>query len=145
VTRTRQQLVESAFAEIGMASHTYDLAPDMLLAAHEKLDDMATEWLGSGINIGFNLGADPSDEAGVASRWHSAVYTNLAIRLASSYGKEPSIDLRLIASNSFQRLLIEAVAPVAGRQLPGNVPISQHPQTSSVRNAKNGGLEFLDI
>lgn len=119
---TKQDVVEQAFSEIGLAAYTYEIQPEQFEAMRRELDGMIAEWAELNINVGFNLGGDLEEDSGLQRRDETAVWKNLAVRAASSYGKVPSNELKAAAANAYRSLLNRAVQP-RPRQLPGGVPM----------------------
>jgi P22 tail accessory factor len=119
---TKQDLIEAAFEEIGLATYTYDLQPEQIVSAERRLSSLVAEWNSIGIHIGFNLPGDFAEDSGIQERDASAVYTALALRLASSYGKTPSIELRQTAAAAYNALIMRFVVP-AQKVMPPNFPL----------------------
>lgn len=113
---SRQQFVEKALQEVGLASYVYDLSPDELDSACQRLDSMMAAWNGKGIRLGYPLPGIPeltslTEETGVPDSANEAIITNLAVRIAPSYGKAVSMDTKTIAKESFNVLLSRAARP----------------------------------
>lgn len=125
---TKKQFIVQAYEEIGFASYIYDIQPEQLNAALISLNSMMAAWGATGIRIGFPLPSDAEsddidDETNVPDSANEAIYTNLAIRRASSVGKTPSQELKAIAKNAFDALanLVTAQNTIQ-MQLPGTMP-----------------------
>jgi hypothetical protein len=89
---TKREYIDAAFTEIGLANYTFDMAPEQYTAALRRLDTMMAEWNARGIRIGYPLPLSPSqsdldEQTGVPDGANEAIVTNLAIRIAPSYGK----------------------------------------------------------
>lgn len=91
---TKLQLIQQAYAELGYAAHDFDLQPEDLQTALRQLDAMMAMWSATmGIRLGFVGGdgfgdLDPKIEVPM---WAvEALYYNLALRLAPSFGKTPA-------------------------------------------------------
>ena len=52
---------------------------------------------------------------------NEAIYTNLGVKLAPSYGKQVMADTKMTAKESYNTLLSRAAMPVE-QQLPGTMP-----------------------
>lgn len=159
---TKRELVNQAFGELALYGYEFDLSPDELNTGLIKMDAMLAEWQMRGINVGYNLpadmqGSDLSDPSGLPDYAHSAVYTNLAIRLAAGFGKAVPQDLRVTAKQGLDPMYRMAAYPQQ-QQLRGSVPIGagnkwwaatgrrfvRPPDTSPVQIGDNGDLNFLE-
>ncbi|MES2320185.1 MAG: packaged DNA stabilization gp4 family protein [Pseudomonadota bacterium] len=124
---TKQQLVDQAFAEIGLPVEVYNVGPDQMARALNRLDAMMATWYGAGIHVGYALASNPGDsslaaESGLADITVEAVYLSLAIRLAPGRGKAVSPELRLAASQAYATLEKAAAAPLQ-QQFRNNLPL----------------------
>ena len=113
---TKRQYAEDALMELGIASYVFDLEASQVESAVRRLDTMMAEWNGRGIRLGYPLPSSPGDtvlavDAGVPDSAHDAIITNLAIRLAPSYGKQVSNETRATARHGFNTLLARAAYP----------------------------------
>lgn len=102
---TKKQLIDQAYAEIGLADYVFDLQPEDLEYALRILDTMVARWSGKGVKINYNLPSSPDsssldDESGIPDAATQAVYLNLALQLAPSNGKMPSADMRRNAKSA---------------------------------------------
>ena len=123
---TKQNFVTRAFEEIGIASYVYDLQPEQLQAAMERMDSMMATWNGRGIRVGYPIPGTPgggnlTDDTGVPDWANEAIYTNLALRLAPTVGKNVSVETKNAAKTGFNVLLQRASYPDE-RQFPDTVP-----------------------
>jgi len=123
---TKRQFIYEAFAEIGMAEYVFDLEVEQLQSARRRLDSMLAEWNGGGIRIGYPLPDSPEDSAlddttGVPDSANEAIITNLAIRLAPSFGKTVNPSTKASAKSSFAVLMSRAAMPQE-MQLPSGMP-----------------------
>ena len=113
---TKRQYAEDALMELGIASYVFDLEASQVESAVRRLDTMMAEWNGRGIRLGYPLPSSHGDtvltaEAGIPDSAHDAIITNLAIRLAPSYGKQVSNETKATARHSFNTLLARATYP----------------------------------
>lgn len=113
---TKRQLVEHAFEELGLAAYAYDLTPDQLQSALRRLDAMMAVWAARGIKLFYPLPSSPEnseldEESGIPDAAADAVFTNLALRLAPSYGKSASAETRQTAKSGYDWLLNAAAMP----------------------------------
>jgi len=124
---SKRQFIQAAFEEIGLASSAFDMQPDQIESALRRLDSMLAEWNGKGIRLGYPLPNSPqySDidaQSEVPDSAYEAIITNLAIRIAPSYGREVMQDTRISAKNSYNVLLQRAVMPNP-QQFPDTLPV----------------------
>ena len=123
---TKRQFIEQAFDEIGLASYAFDLTPEQMQSALRRLDTMIAAWNALGIRLGYPLPSSPQDsdldeQTNVPDRSNEAIYTNLAIKLAPSYGKQVMPDTKATAKESYNTLLSIAAMPNQ-QQMPGTMP-----------------------
>lgn len=123
---TKGQFVESAFEEIGMATYVFDLSADQLQGALRRLDAMLASWNAKGIRLGYPLPSSPDDselsqETNVPDSANEAIYTNLAIKIAPSFGKAVSMDTKMTAKLTLDTLMSRAAFPME-QQLPSTLP-----------------------
>lgn len=123
---TKREFVTQAFDEIGLASYAFDLTPDQMQSALRRLDTMIAAWNALGIRLGYPLPSNPQDsdldeQTNVPDSSNEAIYTNLAIKLAPSYGKQVMPDTKMTAKESYNTLLSRAAMPME-QQLPGTMP-----------------------
>lgn len=113
---TKQQFIDAAFDEIGLASYMFDLQPEQLQIALQKLDSMMAAWNAKGIRIGYPiptnaLDSSLNDESNVPDSANEAIFLNLAVRLAPSYGKQLQLETKQNAKASYDTLLARAAMP----------------------------------
>lgn len=123
---SKRQFVAAAFEEIGLASYVFDLSPEQLQAALRRLDAMIADWNGKGIRLGYPLPGSPQDSdldepTLVPDSANQAILTNLAIRIAPSYGKVVMPETKAVAKDSYNTLLQRATMPPE-KQLPATMP-----------------------
>jgi hypothetical protein len=123
---TKRQYVTGALEELGLASYVFDLEADQIESAVRRLDSMMAEWNGRGIRLGYPLPGSPGStdidaEAGTPDSAHDAIITNLAMRLAPSYGKQVSVETKAAARHGLNTLLARAAYPPE-MQLPSTMP-----------------------
>lgn len=111
---TKRQIIDDAFDEIGMSSDNFDLPPENYEKARRKLDTMVAVWSQKNIQIGYPLpgeanSSDLDQETNVPDYAIEALSLNLAIKLASSYGKAISADTKLAAKNAYNVVFATAV------------------------------------
>lgn len=124
---TKQQLIEQAFAEIGRSKYIFTITPDELQDAARMLDSMMATWNNKGIRVSYPISSDPSNieldqVTNVPDAANMAIFKNLAIQLAPSYGKPVSQELKVSAKDAYDGLLSRAVSANI-KQLPANIPL----------------------
>lgn len=130
---TKKQFVRAALEEIGIADYVFDLQPEQMESALTRLDAMIAQWNSRGIRIGYPLPGSPefSDldyESNVPDAANEAIITNLAIRIAPSYGKVVSRETKMIANKSYKSLL-SITSVIQERQFPDTLPAGQGNKT----------------
>jgi hypothetical protein len=133
---TKRQLVEGAYAEIGMASFVLDVEPEDLQSSLRKLDAMMAMWNGRGIRLGYPVPLSPTssslDEDSNLPDWSvAAVIANLGIQIAPSYGKVVAAETRFNARDAYNVLLSRSTAPIE-MQLPSTLPSGAGNKTWSI-------------
>lgn len=113
---TKRQLVEAAMAEIGLASYAFDLMPEQRELALRRLDSMMAEWNTRGLRLGYPVPDNPADsdidvDSNVPDAAWEAVITNLAIRMAPSYGKQVNVATATTARHALNTILARASMP----------------------------------
>lgn len=124
---TKRQFVTQAFEEIGLAAYVFDLNPEQLQSGLRRLDSMMATWNAKGIRLGYPLPSSPQDsdldeQTNVPDSSNEAIYLNLALRFAPSFGKTPSVDTKATAKAAYDNLLSIAAMPME-MQLPGTLPV----------------------
>lgn len=119
---TKGDLVEAALTEIGIAGNEFDVVPEQMEKDMRRLDSMMAEWASRGIFLSYPTNSSPNTseedtDSNIPDTAVETVITNLALRLAPSYGKDVSPDTRIIAKNSLTYLLGIVNKP-RERQLP---------------------------
>ena len=116
---TKLDIIRQAYSEIGKANFEFDLQPEDLQTALRQLDAMMAMWSGTqGIRIGF-AGGDGFGETDVNAEvplWAvEALYYNLALRLAPSFGKTPSQITVINAKAAMDAVRVRCVQPSTRR------------------------------
>lgn len=111
---TYRQWINRAFSEIGLANYVFDLQPQDLQTALETLIAMLADWNGKGIRLGVPLPDSPNTAdldivSGAPDRANSAIYLNLAIQLAPSYGKTALPATVTAAARAYNTLLSQSI------------------------------------
>lgn len=123
---TKRQLVNQAFDMIGLSSYEFDIQPNQLQAGLRQLDAMIATWYAMNIQIGYPLPTSPDDsdldtDTQVPDAAIEAIYANLALRLAPTYGKMVTKEVKQAAKLGYQSLLRKAATP-REMQFPDNFP-----------------------
>ena len=123
---SKRQFIEAAFAEIGLASYAFDLQPEQLEAARQRLDAMMADWNGKGIRLGYPIPVSPQDgsideQTNVPDSAYEAIICNLGIRLAPSYGKQVMNETKATAKQGYDTLMQRTTAPLE-QQFPNTMP-----------------------
>lgn len=135
---SKRQFIAAAFEEIGLASYAFDLQPEQQQSALRRLDSMMADWNGKGIRLGYPIPGSPQfsdldEPSEVPDSANEAIITNLALRLAPSYGKTVSSNTQATAKDSYNTVLSRAVYP-SQQQLPGTMPAGAGNKTWRVYN-----------
>ena len=114
---TKRDIVNRAFEEIGLAAYVYDLAPQQLEGALQRLDAMMATSNGKGIRLRYPLpsstaASDMNQDIGVPDDALEAMHLNLAVRIAPGYGKTVSPDTKANAQLAYKALLSRSTFPV---------------------------------
>jgi len=154
---TKRQFVAQAFEEIGLANYVFDIQPEQEMSALRRLDAMVQGWEQLGVRIGYAAsstadGADLDQDSGVPETANEAVYTNLAVRIASTVGKVPSLELKSLAQRGIDSLMARAAVPRqrrldrmpagAGNKSPFHQVFIATPSDSPLRQSGDGALEI---
>lgn len=106
---TKRDICSEAFAEIGKGSYTFDMQPEEYQQALRRLDTMMATWgATANIRIGYVGGigfGDIAEETEVPDWAVEAMYLNLAIRLAPTYGKTVSQDTKNDAKKALDSIM----------------------------------------
>jgi len=123
---TKRQYIEAAFDEIGLAAYTFDMQPEQFQSALRRLDGMMAEWNERGIRLGYPLPLSPQQsdldsQTAVPDRANEAIVTNLACRIAPSYGKQVMPSTMATAREAYNTILVRAAMPQE-QQFPRTLP-----------------------
>jgi len=116
VAKTKGEIVTAALTEIGIADFEFDVTTAEGLEGVDRLDTMMAFWSSKNINVSYNFGGAVGDDSGLPTSSYEAVITNLALRLAPSYGKQPPQEVLAAAKAGLTALLSESAKPLE-RQL----------------------------
>ena len=123
---TKRQFVTQAFEEVGLAAYVFDLTPEQLQSALNRLDSMMAAWNAKGIRLGYPISSSPQnadldEETNVPDSANEAIYLNLGIRLAPGFGKTVAVETKASAKTAYDTLLSRAAMPPE-QQFPGAMP-----------------------
>lgn len=125
---TKQDLVLAALTEIGIASSSFQILPDELVSAVNRLDAMMAEWDAQGIHLGYPLATptttDVDQDTGVYPYAVEAITLNLAVRLAPAYGRDVMADTKASAKAAKSTVIMRMTAPPL-MALPTTMPRGQ--------------------
>lgn len=113
---TKLELIKSAFQEIGLGDYIFNSSPEQLQAACNTLDNMMLEWDAQNIKLGYNAASTPdtnsvNDSSNLPLYANSAVISNLAIKLAPSFGKIVTNEAKVAAYNGMNMLYAKIPVP----------------------------------
>ena len=116
MTWTKREILNGAFAEIGMAEYIFDLQPEDLQDALNRLDAFIAQWEGEGIVTGYTVVDDPATisidgDSGISSTLVLPVIHNLAVQIAPSYGKIPTPATAAMARKGYSAALRTVAVP----------------------------------
>ena len=124
---SKRILVNKAYSDLAMAGYVFDLSPDEIQDAILGMDAMVAMWETQGIRIGYQATVDPEDAdpdqpSGVPDWANMAVYKNLAIVQAASFGKAVPPSLAVAAKAAYDGMLGLIAANPPQMQFRGNLP-----------------------
>lgn len=107
---TKRQLLDQAFSEIALSGYIFDLEAEDITSAIRRMDSMIASWGSKGINLGYPLAqgaddTDPDQDSNLPEHAVYAVTSNVAIRLAPTYGKTVSQETKMAARQAYLSLL----------------------------------------
>lgn len=125
---TKRLLINMAFDDLALAGYVFDLTPEEINACLLRLDSMMATWETMGIRVGYLMSEDPSNadpdqNSGIPDWANEAVYKNLAIRQASSFGKAVPMSLLAPAKQAYDGMVgLIAAYNTPQMQYRGNLP-----------------------
>jgi hypothetical protein len=157
---TKKQYINQAFEEIGLASYVFDLTPEQINSALRRLDAMIALWIANGIRFNWDLTSKPNNsdldkEVNVPDSAHEAIYLNLAIRLAPSFGKIVPNGLITMAQQAYASVMSTFAEIPPEMTFPRSLPLGAgnktwrtgvspfaEQQVVQVETTKDGSLNF---
>lgn len=160
---TKRQLVERAYANIGMAPHVYDIQPEQMQAAIIDMDAMVAQWNGKDIALAYALtsdpdNADPDQDSGLPDWANAGVFLQLALVLAGQHGRTMSAETKTAAKDGLDTIKLRASKPTLQVQLPRTMPLGAGhkpwrtgnrnpfvtpPDTAPLQTGEGNDLQFL--
>jgi hypothetical protein len=125
---TKRNFIETAYAGIGLSKDNYTISPSDFEKALSFGDGMVSSWQGKfGYGVGWPVHDDPDDssvdeETYVSLTLSECVWSNLALRIAASIGKQVLPDTKTLASSSYKTMSAKFSKP-RGKSLPQGVPL----------------------
>ena len=103
---TKDEIITAAMTELGIADYEFDISVGEKQTALRRLDMMMAEWGTRGLRLSYPLSSSSTldEESNIPDLALEAVVTNLAIRLAPSYGKVLPLDTKVIARKTLTTL-----------------------------------------
>lgn len=123
---TKRQLAADALGSIGLADYEFDVTPEERQMVIRRMDAMMATLEKKCVRVGYRFpstadGSDPDDDSGLPDSAVETVFLNLAIRIAPSFGKTVSPELKTSARDGWDLLLLAAAQPIE-QQLPSTLP-----------------------
>ena len=139
---TKRQLIVGALEEIGIASYEFDISPEQFESALRRMDSMMAEWNVQGIRVGYPLStiaeSSIAQDSGVPDSATEAIITNLAMRIAPSYGKEAPRATKVTAKKAYSTLQMRALAQnPQNKQYPATLPTGAGNRRFGNNNSQN--------
>ena len=119
---TMLEVVNDAFEEIDVKVAEQDLQSDELQAGIRRCNDLLSSWDDIGFIVGYTPVLNGHDDLGIEASAVRAIKANLAVKLAPSFQKPVTIDLRLEASESLD-LMINANIFIGNVEFPDTLPL----------------------
>lgn len=113
---TKGELIQHAFGEIGLSDDAFNVSPEDHARALRSLDAMMASWNAKGFHLGYALPASPNsseagDDSGLPDSAFEAVFLNLALRIAPSFGKVVSMETRQNAKSAYEAMILPFAFP----------------------------------
>lgn len=109
---SKQNLIDKAYEQIGLASYVFDISPEMYQSALMSLDSMMALWSIQGIRLGYPLPTKPensnlADDSSLPDWANQAVFMKLGILLASERNKPVTPQLLSNADIAWNAMLVQ--------------------------------------
>jgi hypothetical protein len=113
---TKKDVINKAFAQIGLASYEFDISAEEYASALSTLDSMFGTWASLGFFKGYLMNAsvvgDITAPMYIPAIYHEAAYTNLAVALCPEFSAAPNPFLVQRAVLAYNALMQAAAAPI---------------------------------
>lgn len=154
---SKRDFIIKAFGELGLASYIFNLTPAQFQDAANRLDAMMAQWNATGIRIGYPISSSPTDydldePTQTQDAACKAIYTNLAIDLAPSYGRTLSPNTMINAKKALdalesflsmpQPMQMSVIPRGAGNRYRRNYDNFIQPQPQGVTTGLDGPLDL---
>jgi len=162
---TKREFCLTAFEELGLSDANYNLQDSQLKTALKRLDSLLANWNGKAIRIAYPLTSSPTSDTDLEASLdvdttvpdvaNEAIYLNLAIRMASAFGKPVSLELKTSARDAYKTLLSYNAYPLPTKKftpLPAGAGKKVHidnsqnfilPEDSYIDVGSDGELDLL--
>jgi hypothetical protein len=126
-TITKGALGARALHHLGIANYVFDVESEETISTLKTLDSMIAEWQAKLNDMGYiqpatNGTSQPSDPAGIDEAMVEAVAANLALRVAPSYGKTTSGELRAMARDG-RSFVFSSYSRARAVEIPSYLPL----------------------
>lgn len=123
---TRRDIINQAYAELGLAEYNFDITPEEMAHARRRLDSMMAQWE-TIVSMGYFMPSNPDDsnvddETNLPQGVIDAVALNLAVQLAPGLGKTPSM-LTMVGAKNGKNYALAQFAVIPQKQYSGNLPV----------------------
>ncbi len=118
---TARQIVNGAAEEVGIKRAEITLESADAQVIFDRMNDLLVEWADTGLTPAFTIVADLDDDVNIDSNAKGAVQYALAIRIAPTFQKVISPDLRILARETLEALE-RSVVHIGEVALPDTLP-----------------------
>lgn len=119
---TKLNIINAAFAEIGISGSNFELTAEQYDEALFRLNMLVAEVCDlMGVDIPYSQSGNLTEEMALPIYAVSALYKNLAISLASSYGRDVNITTMASAKRAIDLMLLKSSIPKS-RPMPRYLP-----------------------
>jgi hypothetical protein len=141
VSWTKQELIEEAFSELALQGYVFNVGPEELQGALRRLDMMMAMWNGKGIRLGYPIpstanGSTLDQDSSIPDWSIEAAYLNLAVRIASGYGKQISQATAATAKTAMD-VVMQRMAMPPQQQMPSTMPVGAGNRRWGITGDKN--------
>lgn len=107
---TKRQIIDASLEEIGLDPIEFDISSREYQRCARRLDALMASWKSKGIDLGYSVIASPEDididaESNIADYGWQAVFLNLALSIAPTFGKQPLNETKANAKDAYSSLL----------------------------------------